>query len=100
MPRIPCLPCLLFVAFTGCVAIVAGRPQLAATAAIPVAVIGFAALFAIDRVYDKVRPPGSLPLHSADTVLTGLFLILRAFAVPIPVGLRLLHEMTNIPMCH
>ena len=33
-------------------------------------------------------------------VLTGIFLILRAFAVPIPVDLRLLHEMTNIPMCH
>ncbi len=33
-------------------------------------------------------------------VLTGTFLILRAFAVPIPVDLRLLKEMTDIPMCH
>lgn len=33
-------------------------------------------------------------------ILTGVFLILRAFSVPIPVDLRLLHEMTNIPMCH
>ena len=32
--------------------------------------------------------------------LTGVFLILRAFAVPIPVDLRLLQQMTNIPMCH
>lgn len=46
--------------------------------------------FAMVRTY--VLPPF--------LVLTGLFLILRAFAVPIPVGLRLLHEMTNIPMCH
>ena len=33
-------------------------------------------------------------------ILTGVFLILRAFAVPIPSDLRLLLEMTSIPMCH
>lgn len=33
-------------------------------------------------------------------LLTGVFLILRAWSVPIPVDLRLLMEMTRIPMCH
>ncbi len=34
-------------------------------------VTGFAALFAIDRVYDLVRPRGAVPIHSADVILTG-----------------------------
>jgi len=33
-------------------------------------------------------------------ILTGGFLILRAFSVPIPTDLRLLQEMTKVPMCH
>ena len=33
-------------------------------------------------------------------VLTGVFLLLRAFSVPIPADLRLLQQMTDIPMCH
>lgn len=33
-------------------------------------------------------------------LLTGGFLLLRAFAVPVPADLRLLLEMTHIPMCH
>ena len=50
----------------------------------------------------RAADASDLLLHATEytLVLTGLFLILRAFAVPIPVGLRLLHEMTNIPMCH
>jgi len=33
-------------------------------------------------------------------LLTGTFLLLRAFSVPVPSDLRLLLEMTHIPMCH
>lgn len=36
------------------------------------ALSGFVALFSIDRVYDLVRDRGRLPLHSADTILSGL----------------------------
>jgi len=62
----------LFGAFV-CLAIVASiRAEFAG--GIPIAVVGFAALFAIDRVYDVVRPPGEFPLHSSDATITGLFL--------------------------
>lgn len=37
----------------------------------PAAVVGFAALFAMDRVYEVTRTPG-LRLHSAQVVLTGV----------------------------
>lgn len=33
-------------------------------------------------------------------LITGTFLILRAFSVPIPADLRLLQQLTNVPMCH
>ncbi len=31
---------------------------------------------------------------------TGIFLILRAFSVPVPADLRLLQQLTHVPMCH
>ena len=41
----------------------------------PVAVaVGWATLFAVDRVYDVVRRPRALPVHSADTLLVAAFL--------------------------
>ena len=46
------------------------RPWLTLSAAI----VGFAALFAVDRVYDLVRPAQARPLHSADVLLTGALL--------------------------
>lgn len=45
------------------------RPDLIAAA------LGYATLFAIDRVYDCVIPRRPIPLHSADTLLTALFLL-------------------------
>ncbi|MCP3957752.1 MAG: 4Fe-4S dicluster domain-containing protein [bacterium] len=38
------------------------------------AALGFAALFAVDRVYDIARPPESRLAHSADVLLTGALL--------------------------
>ena len=38
------------------------------------AAVGFAALFAVDRVYDIVRPPEARWAHSADVLLTGALL--------------------------
>lgn len=37
-------------------------------------VVGLGALFAVDRVYDLVRPPRGRPAHSADVLLTGALL--------------------------
>ncbi len=39
------------------------------------AAVGAAGLFAVDRVYDIVRPEDARPLHSADVVLTVVLLI-------------------------
>lgn len=38
------------------------------------ALVGFLALFAMDRVYDPVRARTAKPLHSADVLVTGLLM--------------------------
>jgi len=55
-----------------------GSPGLIALGLIAIGV-GFAALFAMDRVYDIVPHPRILGLHSADVVVTG-FLLTALFA--------------------
>jgi len=47
-------------------------------------VLGLACLYSIDRVYDFVRPTGSVALHSADTLLTGLFVAAVIAVNPLP----------------
>jgi hypothetical protein len=36
------------------------------------AILGVSTVFSVDRVYDVVRPPASLPVHSSDTLLTAM----------------------------
>lgn len=47
------------------------------------ALVGFAALFAIDRVYDVVPRPTVAGLHSAEVLLTGLLLTALLAAPPV-----------------
>jgi ferredoxin len=79
---------VLYSAFVGlaCLSLLLpGRAALASAAALA----GFAALFAMDRVYDVVRPARWRLLESADVLLTGLFLtavLAAAFLPPNPPG--------------
>lgn len=63
---------VLFSAFVGLAAlqtvVVPGSAALAYAAAL----LGFAGLFAMDRVYDVVRTAAARPVHSADVLLTAL----------------------------
>lgn len=64
---------VFYSAFVGLAAgslLLPGHPSLDGAAVLA----GFAALFAMDRVYDVVRPARRLRLESADVFLTGLFL--------------------------
>ncbi|MEM7357075.1 MAG: DmsC/YnfH family molybdoenzyme membrane anchor subunit, partial [Acidobacteriota bacterium] len=54
---------------------------------------GLAALYAIDRVYDLVRPPEARLLHSADVVLTGALLTALLLGKPWATGAVALIEL-------
>ncbi len=83
----------LFSAFMGAASLVqlgVSLPWLEATAAI----CGVAAGFAIDRVYDVVRPPESRWVHSADVLLTAALLL--AMLAGVFVGVALVASLKTI----
>lgn len=76
-----------FGAFTAATVLNLARPDLPGVAG-AIALLGVATLFAMDRVYDPVRPDGPWRLHSADVVGTGLLVaaVVRG-AWPVVVGI-------------
>lgn len=96
------LPCgLVYLALS--TALATGDPLLSAQMMLLFGLGTVPALLATQLVGLKVRERlGAVRkvVLPAFLLLTGSFLLLRAFSVPVPADLRLLMEMTRIPLCH